>query len=134
MTSPVFELSLTAKAEQIDELGHVNNAEWVRWIQEVATSHWYAVADEALAEAVFWVVIRHEIDYLRPLHEGESVIARTWIDEEVRGARSNRHMEFVGEDGKTLVRAVTNWAMIDKASGRPARVRKEHIAPFLAKD
>ena len=29
-----FEHDVTATPEHIDELGHVNNAEWVRWIQD----------------------------------------------------------------------------------------------------
>src|SRR3954452_20317064 len=39
-----FERRITATAEDADELGHVNNAVWVRWIQDMATSHWEAVA------------------------------------------------------------------------------------------
>ena len=131
MTAPVFTMDLTAQAGDIDELGHVNNAVWVQWIQKVAIAHWEAAADTAMKDAVFWVVIRHEIDYLRPLHEGESVTARTWIDPDAKGARSIRHMEFVA-GGKVHVRAATHWAMIDKAHQRPARVRPEHLAPFLA--
>jgi acyl-CoA thioester hydrolase len=34
----VFEMPFAASAEDIDENGHVNNAVWVRWIQDVATS------------------------------------------------------------------------------------------------
>ncbi|WP_265587207.1 acyl-CoA thioesterase [Sphingomicrobium arenosum] len=131
MDRPVFTHTLTAAPEHIDELGHVNNAVWVQWIQEVAIGHWEAAAPTELKEEVFWVVTRHEIDYLRPLHAGESVTARTWIDAEVKGARSVRHMEFVA-DGKVHVRAATAWAMIDKGSSRPARVRERHIAPFRA--
>jgi acyl-CoA thioester hydrolase len=44
---PVFEMTFTAGAEHIDELGHVNNAVWVQWIQQVAVAHWEAVADPA---------------------------------------------------------------------------------------
>ena len=55
---------------------------------------------------------------------------RTWVGEAPKGARFDRHMEFVGEDGKVRVRAVTQWAIIDKASGRPIRVPPEVIAPF----
>jgi hypothetical protein len=54
-----------ARPEDIDELGHVNNAAWVRWIQDMATAHWRAVADPAHVDAYVWVVTRHEIDYLR---------------------------------------------------------------------
>ena len=70
MTRPVFEMTLTAAPEHIDELGHVNNAVWVQWIQQVAVAHWDAVADAAHKDAYFWVVVRHEIDYLRAAHRG----------------------------------------------------------------
>ena len=128
----VFERTIVAAAGDIDELGHVNNAVWVRWIQDVAIAHWLAVADPAHVEAYLWVVTRHEIDYLRPLREGGQVIARTWVAEAPRGARFDRHMEFVGADGRAHVRARTTWAIVDRANGRPLRVPPEVVAPFLA--
>ncbi len=127
-----FELTFTAAPEHIDELGHVNNAVWVRWIQEVATTHWRAVAAPEHIAAYFWVVIRHEIDYLRPLLVGQTARARTWVPDPPRGARFDRMIEFIGEEGKALVKARTTWAMIDQASGRPARVSPEVAAPFLS--
>ena len=129
---PVFETTLTAEHEHIDELGHVNNAVWVQWIQQVAVAHWEAVASQAQKDAYFWAVVRHEIDYLRPAHEGDVVTARTWIGDAPQGARSERLMEFIGPDRKVCVRAKTQWAIIDKAFGRPIRVPAEVIAPFLS--
>ena len=126
-----FDKQITARADDIDELGHVNNAAWVRWIQDVATDHWHAAADPAHDAAYFWVVVRHEIDYLRAAAPGETVTARTWVEDPPRGARFVRHMEFTGSDGKAKVRAKTTWAMIDRASGRPQRVPDEVAAPFL---
>jgi acyl-CoA thioester hydrolase len=126
----VFELTITATAADIDELGHVNNAVWVRWIQDVATAHWEAVAPAAHREAYVWVVTRHEIDYLRALLRGESVTARTWVADAAKGARFDRHVEFVGADGKVRVRAKTTWAILDKASGRPLRVPADVAASF----
>ena len=132
MNRPVFELTLVAGPEHIDELGHVNNAVWVQWIQQVAVAHWDSVADAAHKDAYFWVVVRHEIDYLRPAFEGDRIIARTWVGEAPKGARFDRHMEFTAEDGKVCVRARSWWAIIDKAAGRPIRVPPEVVAPFLA--
>jgi len=128
---PVFEMRFTALPEHIDELGHVNNAVWVQWIQEVAVAHWRSVAAPEHGEAYFWVVVRHEIDYLRPAHEGDTVTARTWVGEAPQGARFDRFVEFAGADGKACVRARTDWAIIDRASGRPIRVPPEVVAPFV---
>jgi acyl-CoA thioester hydrolase len=118
----LFERAFTAAAGDIDELGHVNNAAWVRWIQDLATEHWRAAATPEQVAAFIWVVTRHEIDYLRPLGPGGTVTGRTWVGEAPRGARFDRHVEFLGSNGRAHVRARTTWAMIDKATGRPQRV------------
>jgi len=130
MTRPVFEFEFTAAAEHLDELWHVNNAVWVQWIQTIAVAHWHSVCDPAHHDAYFWVVVRHEIDYLRAAYEGDRIIGRTWVGEAPKGARFDRIVEFVGPDGKTCVRARTSWAIIDRATGRPIRVPPEVIAPF----
>jgi acyl-CoA thioester hydrolase len=132
MTRPVFEMGFVAAPEHIDELGHVNNAVWVQWMEQVAVAHWRSVADPKHQDAYFWVVVRHEIDYLRAAVEGERIAARTWIGEAPKGARSTRFVEFSGPDGKLCVRSKTDWAIIDKAAGRPIRVPSEVIAPFVA--
>ncbi len=103
----------------------------MRWIQDLATAHWYAAAPPEHRDAYVWVVTRHEIDYLRAVLPGETVTGRTWLEEPPRGARFERHLEFVGADGKPRVRARTTWAILDKATGRPLRVPPEVAAPFL---
>ena len=102
------------------------------WIQEIATAHWHAAAPAEHVDAYVWVVIRHEIDYLRALGPGETVTGRTWVGDPPKGARFDRHVEFVGDDGKVRVRAKTTWAILDKATGRPLRVPAEVAAPFLS--
>ncbi len=126
-----FTLTFTAIPADIDELGHVNNAVWVRWIQDMATSHWQAVASPEHVAAYIWVVTRHEIDYRGNIAAGESVIGRTWIENVPKGAQFDRRVDFIDAAGKAIVRANTTWAMIDKVSGRLARVRAEIAAPFL---
>jgi len=132
MNRPTFELAFTALPEHIDELGHVNNAVWVQWMEQVAVAHWRSVADAEHQDAYFWVVVRHEIDYLRAVLEGERITARTWVGDNLKGAKFDRHIEFVGADGKPRVRSRTDWAIIDKASGRPIRIPPEVVAPFTA--
>lgn len=132
MTRPIFEMAFTAAPEHIDELGHVNNAVWVQWMEQVAVAHWRSVADAEHQDAYFWVVVRHEIDYLRAVLEGERITARTWVGDNLKGAKFDRHIEFVGTDGKPRVRSRTDWAIIDKASGRPIRIPPEVVAPFTS--
>ena len=134
MAKPVFEIQLTAGPEHIDELGHVNNTVWVQWIQQVAVAHWDSLAPLEHRDAYFWVVVRHEIDYLRAAHVGDKITASTWVGDAPQGARFDRFVEFTGPDGKICVRARTEWAIIDKALWLPIRVPTEVVAPFLTQE
>ncbi len=126
-----FEMQFIAQADDIDIMGHVNNAVWVRWMEAIATTHWESLAPPEYVESTVWVVIRHEIDYRGNVREGESVTARTWVAEPPKGARFDRLIEFIGPDGKPRVSARTTWAMVDKASGRIARVPADLAEIFL---
>ena len=126
-----FTLTRTATDADIDELGHVNNAVWVRWIQDIAVSHWEAIASAEQRQSYIWVVTRHEIDYRGNVGPGEMVTGETWVPEPPRGARFDRHVRFTGADGKVKVEAVTTWALLERATGRLMRVRPEVAAPFL---
>ncbi|WP_426262773.1 acyl-CoA thioesterase [Sphingomonas sp. PWP1-2] len=126
-----FVQAITASAADIDELGHVNNAVWVRWIQEIAVAHWIAQALPEHRDAYFWVVTRHEVDYRGNVGVGETVTGETWVAAAPKGARFDRAVRFTGADGKVKVEAVTTWAMLDRVTGKLARVRDEIAAPFL---
>lgn len=106
-------------------MGHVNNVVYLRWVQEAATAHWTAIAPMADQEALGWVVVRHEIDYLRPAGPGDEIVARTWVGTASR-RRFERHTELVrGTDGRTLARARTLWCPVHRDSGRPTDVSQE---------
>lgn len=125
-----FTRTFTAQPADIDELGHVNNAVWVQWIQEIAVAHWHAVATPEQAAAYVWVIVRHEIDYRGNLAEGECVTASTWVADGPQGAKWDRFVEF-RKDGRVVVSAKTSWAILDRASGRLIRVPKEVVGRFV---
>ena len=126
-----FSRTFTAGPEHIDVMGHVNNAVWVQWIQDMATDHWDAAARAEDRDAFIWLVIRHEIDYRGNISVGAGVTAETWIPDGARGAKSMRRVDFTDAAGKVIVSANTTWAMLDRESGRLARVRPEIMAPFV---
>jgi len=121
----VYELSIQVQANDIDQLGHVNNVTYVRWIQDVAVAHWKATAPEADQQKLLWIVLRHEIDYKQPAFLGQELIARTWVGNASR-LKFERHTEVVRRsDGKLLVKALTLWCPIDAVTGRPVEVSGE---------
>jgi acyl-CoA thioester hydrolase len=123
-------LTFTALPGHIDELGHVNNAVWVDWVQQIATAHWFAVASPEHQHAYIWVLTRHEIDYRGNIGLGESVTGETFIPTGPTGARFDRRVDFRSAEGKVIVNSKTTWALLDRASGRLLRVRDEIAAPF----
>lgn len=117
-----YELTMTVTPEDIDMLDHVNNIVYLRWVQDAAVAHWTAAATDEEKSAVYWVVVRHEIDYLRSARQGDTIIARTWVGGTVKHY-FERHTEILRtSDASVLARAKTLWCPIDQKSGRPTRV------------
>ena len=86
-------MRFTALPEHIDIYDHVNNAVWVRWMEEVATAHWDQIAPPEHREAYAWLVTRHEIDYRGNIREGEQceAIAKRSVGDQVgRVSKPNR--------------------------------------------
>ncbi|HTX36951.1 MAG TPA: thioesterase family protein [Bryobacteraceae bacterium] len=125
-----FELALAVEPADIDELGHVNNVVYLRWVQEAAGAHWNALALEDDRARLRWIVLRHEIDYKLPAHLGDSIVARTWVGGATR-VRFERHTELLrAADRVLLAKALTLWCPIDVRTGRPAAVSAEVRARF----
>ncbi len=126
---PRFALPFTPAPSDFDELGHVNNAVYVRWIQDIAVAHWRAVAGAEEVDRFVWVVTRHEIDYRRATLPGEALTGTTWVGEP-QGARFDRFVEISGADGAMKVSARTVWALVDRATMRPLRIPAALAAQF----
>lgn len=122
---------ITISPADIDELGHVNNTVYLRWVQEVAIAHWRAFASAELVSSYVWVVRRHEIDYRAPLMLGDEAIARTWVAETPQGAQWRRWVE-IGKPGAPPAASVaSDWVLLDAQTRRVKRVPPEIVARFL---
>jgi acyl-CoA thioester hydrolase len=66
-----FDLAITVAEPDIDQLGHVNNVVYVRWVQEAAIAHWSKLATPDERRRLLWLITRHEIDYKRQAFLGE---------------------------------------------------------------
>ena len=120
----------TVAKNEIDELGHVNNAEYVKWIQAAATEHWFAIAPAELIEKYVWFCSRHEIDYKQQLFIDDLVEIRTWLGS-TKGARFDRFIDIRGKGSeKPAVMARTTWVLIDREMQRPVRVQPEILKIF----
>jgi acyl-CoA thioester hydrolase len=120
-----FELSIRVSAADIDDLKHVSNIVYVRWVQEVAVAHWKTLASVDAQREIVWVVLRHEIDYKSPALLNDEITVRTWVGN-APGLTFERHTEIERtSDRQLLVRARTVWCPISTKTGRPTRVNEE---------
>ena len=122
MSTTPFEISVSVMPEDIDGQNHVNNTVYLRWVQDVATVHWQAIASSEAQEGIGWVVLRHEIDYKAPACLGDVVLLRTWVGKASRLTFERFTQILRKSDGQLLSKARTLWCPINAQTGRPVRV------------
>jgi acyl-CoA thioester hydrolase len=130
--SSQYILEIEVPASAIDGLGHVNNVEYVRWMQDAATAHSDSLGCTAAtrADGAMWVARRHAIEYLRPAFEGDRIEIRTWIDGSRRAFSSRRYEFHRPADGTLLAKAETEWVYVDAGTGRPRSIPEQVLSLF----
>jgi acyl-CoA thioester hydrolase len=106
-------------------VAHVNNVEYVRWVDELSALHALELGHgrPAMLEAGrMWFVARHELDYRAECFAGDHLHAATWI-ERVEGARAWRRTAIWRAPEQIVMTALTAWALVDLASRRPVALR-----------
>ncbi len=125
-----FERPVPVIPEDFDELGHVNNVVYLRWVQDIATAHWRAAATPEQQQRYAWVAHRHEIDYKAPALPGDALIASTWVGK-AEAIRFERFVEILrATDRKVLAAARTLWVPIGRETGRVVRVEEDVRSVF----
>jgi acyl-CoA thioester hydrolase len=116
----------------VDANGHVNNVEYVRWMQEAAVLHSEGAGctRATKAEGATWVVRSHRIEYFRAAYAQDRVALLTWVTN-FRGARSLRKYKFIRVDDNTvLAKGETDWVYVDSQTGRP-QVIPNHVTDLF---
>ena len=130
MSSKIYVHPITIIESDIDGQGHVNNIIYLKWVQEAAIAHWTSVADINMQESNFWVVSRHEIDYLKSAYLNSKLVAKTWVTEP-QGAKSERHVTIMDTETETVYANIkTTFYLLDAKSKRPKRIDAEIVNVF----
>ena len=132
--TPAHILEITVGKQHIDILGHANNCEYVKWMENTALSHCNALemgVETWQAIGFAWVARYTEIDYLLPAFEKDTIMAGTWISENDGRISMVRQYQFIRKsDGKTLIKGHTRWICINLKTGKAARMPKEFCESF----
>jgi acyl-CoA thioester hydrolase len=126
----IHRLEITVDPATIDANGHVNNVEYVRWMQNAAISHADSAGGTAAsrADGASWVARSHHIEYLRPAFAGEHLTIHTWVST-VKRSSSLRKYRIV-RAGELIARGETVWVYVDAATGKPRPIPPEVRSVF----
>lgn len=128
----IYRYDVVVTDDGIDGNGHVNNIEYLRWMQDAAMHHADSSGCTLATRAVgaTWVVRSHRIEYLKPAFSGEHISVLTWVSN-IRRVQSLRKYRMIrGEDHAVLAEAETDWIFVDAENGRLRSIPKEVSAVF----
>lgn len=118
---------------ELDLLGHVNNAVYLNWVEQVAIEHVEALGfgrEWSLAHGGVWVVREHHVTYHRPVGYGDVVLVTT-LPQKIGGVRGVRRTEIHREsDGALTTEVTTHWIWVRTSDSRPTRIPPDLIALF----
>ncbi|MDG1054506.1 MAG: thioesterase [Flavobacteriaceae bacterium] len=125
-----FEQSILVEESHLDELQHVNNVQYLQWVQDIAGAHWQHLIRDNPTEFGLWVVRSHHIEYKRQAKLGDRLRVITHV-ELTEGFLSERRVRFFLEDSNTLVaQCSTQWCYLDPTSQKLLRIPEEVHAIF----
>lgn len=129
MQSNFFFHKITVSSADLDEMNHVNNIVYLKFMQEAAILHWYALASKETIDSMRWVARRHEIDYLKQAFLDDELTIKTWVSE-FSAVTSHRHYEVLkGND--LIAKAITHWVALDSQTLRPKRLTSDITSLFF---
>jgi acyl-CoA thioester hydrolase len=114
-----FVQTRTVVEEDLDELNHVNNLQYLRWTLKAASAHslhvgWPSQRYRDLGSG--WIVRSHQITYKVPAILDDQIQIRTWVAGFDK-VSSVRKYEIIREsDGTLCATAETRWVFVDFAT------------------
>lgn len=125
----IYTKHLTVTDEAIDVHGHVNNQEYLRWMQEIAIEHSTAQGWPLLRYldlGASWYVRSHFVEYLRPGLLGDELRICTWVSGMNKCDSQRRTLFLRDADRRIVARAETQWTFVNLENGRPLAI-PEHV-------
>ena len=131
--SQIYQYKLTVPEDALDVNGHVNNLEYLRWMQLAAVLHSdsQGCTKATMDVGATWVVRTHHVEYFRPAFAGEHIIVLTWVSD-FRRVQSLRKYKIIRvEDKAVLVEGETDWVFVDAKTGRLRSIPKNVMNSFI---
>ena len=131
MISKKFEIEKTVQKKHLDDLNHVNNVQYLYWVQEVSQAHWdNLIHKKKFLEKGIWVVRSHKIEYKNLTKLNDKIIVSTYV-KNVKNYLSERSVVIkLKKTEKILVKCLTEWCFIDLKTQKLKKIPKKIIKLF----
>ena len=116
----LHEKEILITKEFLDELQHVNNIEYVKWVEMIATEHWELLKNSTAYKDYIWFMVDQFIQYKKQAYEGQKLLIRTY-PLQPNGVRQPRKVEFF-VDGELIADSLTHWVLIHPETKRVTRL------------
>ena len=116
-----YSMTTEVLPEHIDALGHVNNVQYLYWVQDAAHNHWEALIQNIDKPLGVWVVRSHSITYKLAALEGDKLTLKTYVKQS-RGVLSERIVEIFNAEQKLLAVCSTQWCYINPINQKPEMI------------
>lgn len=131
MSSTAYRHPIGIDAADIDFMGHVNNAAYLKWVQEAVVGHWQKLAPAEAVAKHLWVALRHEIVYRKPAFLTDEVSASVVL-EKIHGARAF-YATLIKRGEDILAEVKSSWCCLDAETLKPSRIAQDIAERFLPK-
>lgn len=129
-----FIYEIKVEPQHIDDFQHTNNVVYLSFMARTAWEHSKTLGLDFTAYQKLnrgMVVRHHEMDYLAPSHEGDTVLCATWITGNDKRLRLRRRFQFIKQaTGQTLLRGMSEFVCINIESGKPTRMPPEFLDAY----
>jgi acyl-CoA thioester hydrolase len=118
---------------ELDSNGHVNNAVYLNYAEQVAVDHAEALGfgrEWAERQQIAWAVREHQVVYHRPAVYRDLLRLTTRV-QSMSGVRATRYTTIRREpDGELLAEVTTQWVCLKIPEQRPTRIPADLMASY----
>ena len=114
MISKLFEIEKRVKKKHLDEFNHVNNVQYLYWVQEVSQAHWDKLTEKkSISLTGSWIVRSHKIEYKNFTNLNDKIIISTYV-KNAQGFLSERIVTIkLKKSKKILIKCITKWCFVE---------------------
>ncbi|RLJ33780.1 acyl-CoA thioester hydrolase [Chryseobacterium sp. 7] len=124
----MYEKQIQVTEEHIDQNNHVNNVQYVYWVEEVAAEHWDLLKQKTEYANDVWMLLDHHIRYKKQVYLNDIITVRTY-PMSPEGAKQPRKVEFYCND-ELVVDSSTLWILFDPETKKIKRLESDWLENF----